>query len=102
MAARDELAVAVVAAEREVGEGGHRAGRCEREERILRSLLEMPRFWGRNPFTVHDPKHEMGLVFRCSLLEIALLSSPHPVVSPMPMSGVCIGVLLKKKKEDHY
>ena len=46
MAAGDELAMAVAAAEREAGEGGHRAGRCERDERILRSLLEMPRFWG--------------------------------------------------------
>ena len=26
---------------------------------------------GRNPFTVHDPKHGMGLVFWSSLLEIA-------------------------------
>ena len=46
MAARDELPRGRAAAEREAGEGGHRAGRCEREERILRSLLEMPRFWG--------------------------------------------------------
>ena len=27
---------------------------------------------GFNPFTVHDPKHGMGLVFGSSLLEIAL------------------------------